>query len=172
MPSITDIWQECEQVIDALAELETEDMDQDEAQALEDRALSYLGELAQAEADKVDGIAFAQDKAKSQIQLLKDQEEKIRNRRKALERAQERFRDYLYQAMHRHGIKKVKGNSRTIYLRNSESVMVQSPQELPEQYRETRVEYKARKKELKEALKSGQEIPGAWIEGRETVQVR
>ena len=88
MPKLTDIWQEGEQVIDALAELETEDMDQDEAQAMEDRALAYLGELAQAEADKVDGIAFAQDKAKSQVQLLKDQEDKIRNRRKALERAE------------------------------------------------------------------------------------
>ena len=172
MPSITDIWQEGEQVIDALAELEIEEMDQDEAQALEDRALAYLGELAQAEGDKVDAIGFAQDKAKSQIQLLKDQEDRIRNRRKALERAQERFRDYLLEAMRRHGIKKVKGNSRTLFLRNTESVQVEFPQDLPEQYREVKVEYKPLKKEIKDALKKGEVIQGARLESKESVQVR
>jgi len=75
--------------------------------------------------------------------------------------------------MQRHGIQKVKGNSRTLFRRTSESVEVEGlSQELPEQYRETKVEYKPLKKELKKAIKNGEEIPGVRLESKESVRVR
>lgn len=173
MPSIANIWDEGANILEAFAGDDIEGMDEEQAQELENRALDYLDELAEQEANKVDAIGYVQDKAKSQIELLKDQEAKIRAKRKALEKAQQRFRDYLYQAMQKHGIKKVKGNARTIFMRNSESVKIEgNPQQLPEQYRETRVEYKALKKEIKEALKNGEEVFGARIEKTETVQIK
>jgi hypothetical protein len=173
MPNIMDIWDEGANVLEAFAEGEIEGMDEEQAQELENRALAYLNELAKQEANKVDAIGYVQDKAKSQIDLLKDQEDKIRARRKAMERAQQRFRDFLLQAMQKHGIQKVKGNSRTIFRRNNESVEIDgSPQDLPEQYREVKVEYRPLKKEIKDALKKGEVIQGARLESKESVQVR
>jgi hypothetical protein len=173
MVTIANIWDEAANVLDAFADNELGDLTEEEAADLESKALAYLGELAQQEASKVDAIGFAQDKAKSQIDLLKSQEEKIRAKRQALERAQERFRQYLLEAMHYYGVQKVKGNHRTISLRKSEAVQVTgNPQDLPDKYREVRIEYKPIKAEIKKALKAGEIIFGAQLETRESVQIR
>ena len=172
MPSIENIWDEGANILNAFADNELEHFDEQEASALEAQALDYLDELAKQESNKIDAIGFVQDKSKSDIEFLKSQEEKLRSKRKALERAQERFKSYLFHAMKKHGIKKVKGNTRTISLRTTETVEVGEPQSLPEQYKETRVEYKPLKKEIREALKNGEEIEGATLMRKESVQIR
>jgi hypothetical protein len=173
MTALRNIWDETANILDAFAEQELGEIPEEEASRLESRALAYLEELAAQESNKIDAIGFAQDKAKSQIELLKDQEEKVRNRRKALEKAQERFRQYLLATMLEHGLQKVKGNSRTIFLSKTETVDITcSPHELPEKYRETRIEYKPRKNEIKNALKQGESIEGARLNSRNTVRIR
>ena len=172
MPSIDNIWDEGANILNAFADNELEHFDEQEASALEAQALEYLDELARQESNKIDAIGYVQDQSKNQIDFLKGQEEKIRAKRKALERAQERFKSFLYHAMKKHGIKKVKGNTRTISLRTTETVEVGEPQSLPEEYRETRVEYKPLKKKIREDLKNGEEIMGAKLVQKENVQIR
>lgn len=173
MPSLANIFDEKANVLDALVEIEMGEVDEIQAHEFENKALSYLNELAGQEANKVDAIGFIQDQTKSQIELLKDQEAKIRARRKALESASERLRNYILDVMQANGLKKIKGNSRTIFTRSTEAVQVDgNPQDLPNEYVEMRVEYRPRKAELKKALKGGQEIPGARLETRESVTIR
>lgn len=173
MPSLANIFDEKATVLDALVEIELGEIDEHEAAEFENQALAYLGELVGQEADKVDAIGFVQDQTKSQIDLLKEQEAKIRNRRKALENASIRLRQYILEVMQNNGLKKVKGNSRTIFTRSTESVAIDvNPQDLPDYLVEMRIEYKPRKADIKKALKDGVEIPGARLETKQSVTIR
>ncbi|TVQ96823.1 MAG: hypothetical protein EA399_15090 [Desulfovibrionales bacterium] len=48
-------------------------------------ALTYLDELAIAEAEKADTVAYAVRKRQSEIQFLRSEEDRIRSRRKTME---------------------------------------------------------------------------------------
>ncbi len=173
MPSLANIFDEKATVLDALVEIEMGDLEHEDAVEFENRALAYIGELVRQEADKVDAIGFVQDQTKSQIELLKDQEARIRSRRKALENAGNRLRQYILDVMQANGLKKIKGNSRTIFTRSTESVQVDgNPQDLPSEYVEMRIEYRPRKSELKKSLKDGHDIPGAKLKLSESVTIR
>lgn len=84
-------------------------------------ALSYLDELAVQEQSKVDAIGYAVRKRKAEIDFLKQEEERLRHRRKSMENRLDEFRNYLLAILNRHKLTKVKGLSSTLFPKLSDS---------------------------------------------------
>jgi hypothetical protein len=168
MPALHDIEQEIGNLFSAL-----EDMEPAEVEERMPALLAYADMLAAQEASKADGIAFAIRRENASIQFLKDEEQRIRGRRQAKERALERFRDHLLQVMTVHGIQKIKGDTSTLFIREDKRVVIEcNPQNLPQPYVEQRIDWMPNKRLIKEALAAGIEVSGTHLEARKSVQAR
>ncbi|ACV68902.1 siphovirus Gp157 family protein [Desulfohalobium retbaense] len=135
-------------------------------------ALDYLRDLGIQEEAKVDGISFAVRKRKNEIEWLKTEEKRIKARRQAIENRLEGFREYLRWLMEENGLQRLKGRLGSISLRNVDSVQVRSLGEVPREFVEEVVTYKARKREILNALKAGEAIPGASLHTRKVAYIR
>lgn len=145
------------------------------AEELEDaqpQALEYLDSLALQEAEKVDAISHVVRRRKNQIEWLQDEERRLRQRRQAMERRIEAFREYLVRLLSHYGVKSIKGNFGSLALRDTMSVDVTDVNELPTIYKEVIVEQKPRKTLIKEALESGQAVVGARLVPRTIMTIR
>ncbi|WP_045218068.1 siphovirus Gp157 family protein [Desulfonatronum thioautotrophicum] len=134
-------------------------------------ALSYLDQLAIQEAEKIDAISFAVRKRQTEIDFLKSEEERLRNRRKAMEIRLFAFREHLTGIFKAQGLQKVKGIKSTLFMRKSSSVEIVDLRELPSQFVETRIEYVPRKTQIKDEIKKGQVVPGAQITERQSLVI-
>jgi hypothetical protein len=167
-PALHDIEHEIGNLFSAL-----EDMEPVEVEEHMPSLLAYAEMLAAQEAHKADGIAFAIRRENASIQFLKDEEQRLRARRQAKERALERFREHLLQVMTDHGIQKIKGDKSTLFIREDKRVVIEcNPQELPQPYVEQRIDWVPDKRLIKEALVAGIEVSGTSLEARKSVQVR
>ena len=136
-----------------------EELDEDQQPA----ALEYLDQLALMEAEKVDGISFVVRKRANEIDWMKDEEARLRQRRQAMENRLIQFKAYLKDIMQSQGLQKIKGNKASIFLRQSEAVEIDHAAELPEKFFNIRVEQIPDKAKIKEAIKSGSTVPGASL---------
>ena len=154
MPSLHNIELEISNIL-AVAEELPEDQ--------QPAALEYLDQLALMEAEKVDGISFVVRKRANEIDWLKDEEQRLRQRRQAMESRLIQFKAYLKDIMQSQGLQKIKGNKASIFLRQSESVEIDHAAELPEKFVNIRIESIPDKAKIKEAIKSGSTVPGASL---------
>jgi chromosome segregation ATPase len=109
---------------------------------------------------KAEWIAMLIREAKLEAEKWKAEEERVQNRRRALERRAEHLNRYLHMGMTAMDQDKVKGEMLTVSLqRNSQPTIAYegSPDGLPDVYKRVRVEMDAQA--LREAYKAGQELP-------------
>lgn len=163
MTTLADIEVEIENILSVADEL---------PENKEEVTLEYLDELALQETDKADGIVYALRKRQSEIQFLKDEEDRIKARRKSMEKRLSEFKDYLSNIFQREGITKIKGLKGTIYLQRSTSLNIIDINALPADLVETKVEFKPRKKNIKEQLQEGKEVPGANLQEKQVLCVK
>jgi hypothetical protein len=135
-------------------------------------ALDYLDALAVQEADKVDGISFVVRKRQSEIDWLKEEEHRIRQRRQSMESRLIQFKEYLKDIMLRHGLQKLRGNKASVFLRQSEAVHITDINAVPDEYAQTRIERVPDKYRIKEALKSGEDVPGTTLTPKLSAVIR
>jgi len=146
----------------AVAEELTEDQ--------QELALDYLEELGVQEIEKVDAIGYAVRKRKAEIEFLKEEERRIRNRRQSMEKRLDEFREYLAQIFQREGIQKIRGLKSTAYLRKSSSVEITDLSLLPSDFVETRIDFIPRKSLIRNALKD-QDVPGARMVEKQSLVI-
>jgi len=144
----------------------------EELEDVQPQALEYLDSLALQEAEKVDAISYVVRKRKNQIEWLQDEERRIRQRRQAMERRIEAFREYLVRLLSHYGVKSLKGNYGSLSLRDIQSVDVTDVNELPMAYKDVIVEQRPKKKLLKEAMELGFEIDGVQLVPRTIITIR
>ena len=135
-------------------------------------ALEYLDALAVQEAEKVDGISFVVRKRAAEIDWLKEEEARIRQRRQSMESRLIQFKEYLRDTMLRHGLQKLRGNKASVFLRQSESVHITDINAVPDEYAQLRVERVADKYRIKEALRAGEDVPGATLTPKLSAVIR
>ncbi len=133
-------------------------------------ALEYLEELGVQEMEKIDAVGYAVRKRKAEIEFLKEEEKRIRDRRQSMEHRLDEFREYLSQIFKREGITKISGRKTTAYLRKSSSVEILDLNMLPSDFVETRIDFVPRKSLIREALKD-QEVPGARMKERQSLVI-
>lgn len=95
---------------------------------------------------------------KSEIEALKAEEKRIADKRKVLERKTDRLEEYIKDILHLSGQDKAKAGTFTVGLRMSEAVKLADNFENKDF---GTYEFKADKKAIKDALKSGLKIEGA-----------
>jgi hypothetical protein len=103
---------------------------------------------------------------------VKTVEDRIRDRRKALEAKADRMRDYLKQNMERCGITNIKaldGSFSATLTKPRASVVIDNPAQIPSHF--MKVKYEPDKTAIKEALDDGQQIDGAHIEHKPSLRI-
>ena len=163
MPTLDSIQEEISNILQVAEEL-TED------QHLP--ALSYLDELALQEQSKVDAIGYAVRKRKAEVDFLKEEERRIRDRRQAMERRMEEFREYLLTILNKHNLNKVKGLSTTLFIRKTNAVNIKDLGGIPEKFKKIITDVQVDKRGIAEDLKNGWHIPGAELEKRQSLTIR
>ena len=106
---------------------------------IDDRLANLAAELA----TKTDNIAGVLRRMSTEQDALKAEQERIHARRKTFERAEGWLRKYVVSVMQQRGLKQLKTESNTLFIRQSDAVVVEDPQVLPEAYKNVTVKMPA-----------------------------
>lgn len=146
------------------------DMDLDE-QTIADTLESISGPLE----EKATNVAMIARNLEATAEAIKEAEQKMAARRKALESRSASIKRYLLANMQKCGISKIESPYFSIAIRkNPASVVIDDPNVIPAEFmRQPEPPPPAPdKKAIAEAIKSGKSIPGARLEQSERLDIR
>ncbi len=107
------------------------------------------------------------------VTALKEEENRLAKRRKALENKQTNIKQYLQNQFNVMGIDKVKTSLFTVALQNNPpSVNILDEDLIPEQYKKTVTTTSIVKKDILDALKLGELIEGAELKQGKSLRIR
>lgn len=143
-------------------------IDTDAPQEVIKAALDQVGE----EIDiKVENTAKVIKSIEKDVKGLKEEEDRLSARRKALENNITSLKAYIETSMRAVGKDKIKGNIFSLAIqKNAPSVDIKNLEAIPKDYIVTKIETK--NKEILAALKSGISIPGAELKQTESLRIR
>ena len=120
--------------------------------------------------DKLEAVALFVKSLDAEAAAIRTEEKSLAERRQVKERKAERLRSYLANSMMSFGDTKLETARCALSFRKSEAVEVTDEGLIPTTY----ITYKPsiNRTELKKALKSGDEIPGAQLLTRQNLQIR
>lgn len=148
-----------------ILELIDDEQDSDLAKALQ----AVEGEIEV----KAVNIANLIKSLESEAEIIKAEEERLAQRRKARENAVARIKEYLKENLETLGMEKIKTPTRTIYVQdNPPAVNIIDPDRIPERFLTLTLRYEPRKKDIIEAWKAGEEIPGVEITRGKGVRIK
>lgn len=142
----------------------------DEDGMLTDEAMEQLQNLAINESEMVEGVACKIKNLNAKAKALKEEERSLADRRKAAESAVEKSKAYLLNILLLKGMKKYETPRAVVSYRNSEAVSIDDDTLIPEDFKT--YEPKISKTQIKEAIKAGQEVPGAKIVSNQSLQIK
>lgn len=141
--------------------------------AAEDKAKfdAYLDELAEQEAEKIDGFVRFLRSTDASAKFYREESARLAAKARAAEARIEYLKSRYLQIMQANNLKKVKGNVYSVAVRRSERVDVPSVYALPPEYQKPQ-EPKPDKEAIKSALKEGKEVAGARLVESFSLQTR
>ena len=105
------------------------------------------------------------------IQALRDEEKRLADKRKSLEKKKEDLKEYLYFNMERLKVKKINAGIFDINIqKNPQSIKILDESTIPLKYKI--LTYNLDKKQLKEDIKNGADIEGAELVQTEGIRIR
>jgi Ni,Fe-hydrogenase maturation factor len=120
---------------------------------------------------KVENIVKMLKITDAQAEVLRQEEKRLADRRRAFENSSQRLKLYAEEQLKKTGIQKVKGNLFTIYLqKNPPSVEILDEGLIPSDYIKTVASVD--KKLILEALKAGEAITGCEIRQSESLRIQ
>lgn len=142
---------------------------QDEEQAIS--LADTLESIEEAIEAKVENIAKVIKTMDGEVKLLKEEEQRLASRRKALEARVDGLKRYTLSTLEQAGLTKVKGALLTVGIRNNRPSVVVDESELPAEFLVPQPP-KPDKQRLYELLKDGQVIAGARLETSHSLSIR
>jgi hypothetical protein len=104
---------------------------------------------------------------------VREVEDRMTRRRKALEGRAESLREYLHIHMQRLNVQVLKSAEITVKIkRNPPRVVIDSEASLPDEYKELELTLKVRKQLVQKALGEGRPVPGAHLEATTRIDIR
>lgn len=119
--------------------------------------------------EKLDNIGAYIKNLLAEAKMLKEEEAALKARREAKERKAESLKNYLATALDG---EKFESARVACSWRKSEAVAVDDIELLPDEYKVEKTTYTADKAKIKEALKAGAEVRGAWLETKNNLQIK
>lgn len=164
MPRLSDIEMEINNVLD----VDEGELNEEQVAALD----GYLEELAGQEADKIDGFAQFVRFQSERISALEAESKRLARRAKSLERGINYLKSNYLGTMQEHGLQKLNGNVYAVSIRKTPVVRIDDEKAIPAEYWTEKVERSVSKTAIKDALKQGQEVPGACMAESYSLLVR
>ncbi|MGN7311509.1 siphovirus Gp157 family protein [Alkalicoccobacillus gibsonii] len=142
---------------------------------IEDGEESYtdtLEAIEEAIEDKAENLAKLIKSTEAQTEVIKAEEKRLADRRKAMENKAKNMKVYLQEQLELAGKTKIKGALLTVAIqKNPPSLNVLDQSLIPQNYF-VQLDPQLDKKALLAAIKEGQEIAGAEIKQGESVRIR
>ena len=164
MPKLSDIELEITNVLD----VDESELNEEQVAALD----GYLEELAGQEKEKIDGFAQFCRLQSERISALEAESKHLARRAKSLERGMNYLKVSYLSTMQRHGLQKLAGNVYAVSIRKTPVVRIEDEKAIPAEYWTEKVERSVSKTAIRDALKQGQEVPGACMAESYSLQVR
>ena len=127
-----------------------------------------LEQLAMAKGEKIENIACLVKNLDSDVEALKQEENKLAKRRKVRENRSKRLKEFLIFACNG---EKYKGVRADVGFRKSTSVVIDDIDKIPDKYVRVSTTYEPDKQILKKVL-STEDVPGAHLETKTSTIVR
>lgn len=113
---------------------------------------------------KVEGIGKMLRMLDADIEALKAEEKRLADRRKAIENKQKQIKDYVRYQLELAGLTEIKSPLITVKVQNNPpAVEIVDRDAIPRQFIKTTIVEDVDKNAIKEALKNGEEVPGAVL---------
>lgn len=156
MPALYEIRQEYLHALDGLT-----DPEQDfPLEAINDTLEGIEGQLQ----EKATNVAMFMRNLEAAAEAIKQAEAGMAARRRAIERRTQWLRDYLKQNMEASGITRIESPWFVLAVqKNPAAVEITDEANVPGQFKQQVVTEKLDKTAIKEALKAGQDVPGAML---------
>lgn len=161
------LYQMVDEYRDALAHLA--DMDLDD-QTMEDTLEGLQGELMV----KGQNVAAFALNLEAEAQAMKEAEQRIAKRRRALENKSKHLRDYLRINMERSGITEISANDKSFrvkLMKGRPTCVIDDEKALPPDYVEEVKTTRVDKRLITQAIKDGYEVPGAHLETKPALKI-
>lgn len=152
-----------------IAQILNESVDEETGE-LNEEALESIGALQMARTEKLDNIGIYLKSLDAEITALKEEKSKLDERIKSKSNKIERIKNYLLTYVITE--KKIETTHAVYTTRDSEYVDVISEEDIPEMYLKIKVEKSPDKTAIKNAIKAGEEIPGAVIAKRASLTIK
>lgn len=155
MPKFANILEEIENMLSIPDEELTE-----EQQAV---MAEYLNELAQQEAEKIDGFVAFLRNSLARAKFQREEAKRLSESARAIENKVERFKDYYRGVMQAHGVTKIQGKVYSASIRATSCVAVENEKLIPDMWWNVKTTREPAKADILRALKRGEVVPGCSI---------
>lgn len=145
-------------------------LDVNEDGMLTDEAMERLQQLQMDEQTKIENVACYIKDLNADSKAIREEEKALADRRKVKENKAERLKSYLSDYLQLNGMAKYETARAVLSFRKSEAVEIGDDALIPEDYKT--YEPKVSKTAIKEAIKAGQEVPGAKIVTNQSLQIK
>lgn len=129
-----------------------------------------LDAMADALEDKLESVALYIKGLAAETVAIKDEEAMLCERRRTLERKNQRLRAYLADAMTAAGLPKLDTPRTIVSFRKSSEVVISDMAALPDAFRRVKIE--PDKTAIKAAYKVGSSVPGAAVVEKQNIQIK
>ena len=120
----------------------------------DETASRVLAQIEDAVEQKVENIGLARRSVEAQVKVLKDEIDRLTERKKSLEKKSDWLKQYAYQAMKDFNIDKIKGTRLTVWIQNNPpSLDITDEEKVPKKFKVKQPD-KIDKKLILEELKS------------------
>lgn len=162
--TLYEINQEIENALNAILESQDE-----ETGEVDESLVNILEDLRLQKDEKLDNIGAYIKNLSAEVKMLKDEESALKERREKKENKIDSLKNYVASILNGQNFE----SARVVFsFRKSESVGIENVDFLPDKFKISETSVKADKKAIKDAIKNGQEIPGAWIETKQNLQIK
>ena len=144
----------------------------EETGEVDEAYVHQLEELQMQRDEKLDNIGAYIKNLLAEAKMLKEEEQALKARRESKEKRAESLKNYVASNLKEQEINKFESARVVFSFRKSEQVNVPDLDKLDKKYLVEDVSYKADKKAIKEAIKSGVEVEGAYIEEKQNLQIK
>jgi Siphovirus Gp157 len=134
---------------------------------LKDELEQKIARYVTAEIDKLDKVGAMLTSLEGVQANAKAEIERLRLRQQAAEKAAARLEGYILHVLRQRDGRPLKGRNVTFSVRRTESVVIDDPNQVPEQWKRVTVTTDVPKVPIKEAIKAGQFVPGARLQTNE-----
>ena len=153
------------------AALETT-IDPETGEILEQGNFEELEQLTAERDEKIENIAAYIKNLAAEADAIKAEEKALAERRKAKESKAERLKEYLANSMLIAGQTKFESAKCALSFRRSTSVNILDIDAIPEEYRKIKTEISADKTAIGKLLKAGEQIAGAELVEKQSLQIK